>query len=59
MARDSKMDGYDKMSGYSKADGKQSIRKGSDCGAHEAFQKADSPKSVKDAAKGQTPYKHR
>jgi hypothetical protein len=47
------------MAGYSKADGKQSIRKGSDCGAHEAFQKADSPKSVKDAAKGQTPYKHR
>jgi hypothetical protein len=39
--------------------GKQAIKKGSDHGAHEAFQKADSPKSVKDAAKGSTPYKHR
>lgn len=33
--------------------------KGKDCGAHEAFQKASSPASVKTAAGGKTPYKHR
>jgi hypothetical protein len=42
-----------------KSDGKQGIKKGGDCGAHAAFQKASSPASVKDMAKGSTPYKHR
>jgi hypothetical protein len=41
------------------AKGKQEVRAGSDCGAHEAFQKASSPASVKKAAQGTTPYKHR
>ena len=39
--------------------GKQEIKKGSDHGGHAAFEKASSPASVKDAAKGRTPYKHR
>ena len=39
--------------------GKQEIKKGSDQGGHAAFQKATSPASVKDAAKGATKYKHR
>lgn len=43
----------------SKADGKQGVRAGSDCGGHAAFQKAQSPASVKSAAQGKTPYKHR
>jgi hypothetical protein len=43
----------------SKADGKQGVNKGSDHGAHEAFQKATAPSSVKSAAQGTTPYKHR
>lgn len=43
----------------SKADGKQGVKAGSDHGAHEAFQKASSPASVKSAASGKTPYKHR
>jgi hypothetical protein len=47
------------MASYKKADGKQGVRPGSDCGAHEAFQKASSPASVKNAAQGKTPYKHR
>jgi hypothetical protein len=45
---------------YSKGSkGKQDAMKGSDCGAHAMFQKASSPPSVKDAAKGSTSYKHR
>lgn len=43
----------------SKAQGKQEVRAGSDCGGKAAFQKATSPASVKSAAKGSTPYKHR
>lgn len=39
--------------------GVQKLAKGTDCGAHAAFQKASSPASVKSAAKGSTPYKHR
>lgn len=42
-----------------KAQGKQEVRKGSDHGAHSAFQSASSPASVKSAAKGSTNYKHR
>lgn len=48
------------MASYGKkADGKQGVRPGTDCGAHEAFSKADSPASVKKMAQGTTPYKHR
>jgi hypothetical protein len=39
--------------------GTQAKTKGTDCGAHAAFQKASSPPSVKKAAEGKTPYKHR
>ena len=42
-----------------KAQGKQEVRSGSDHGGHAAFQKASSPASVKSAAQGKTPYKHR
>lgn len=42
-----------------KADGKQGVNPRTDQGAHEAFQKATSPQSVKSAAQGKTPYKHR
>ena len=47
------------MADYPKADGKQGVRAGSDCGAHAAFSKADSPASVKKMAQGATKYKHR
>lgn len=43
----------------SKAQGKQEVRAGSDCGGHAAFEKASSPSSVKSAKSGKTPYKHR
>jgi hypothetical protein len=47
------------MASYPKAKGKQEVRAGSDCGAHEAFSKATSPASVKKMASGKTVYKHR
>lgn len=34
------------------AEGKQEVRKGTDCGGNAAFQKATSPASVKEAARG-------
>lgn len=37
---------------------KTGSKKGSDCGAHSAFQKASSPASVKSAAQGKTNYGH-
>jgi len=43
----------------SKAEGKQEIRAGSDCGGHKAYQKAAGPASSKQGASEKTPYKHR
>lgn len=42
-----------------KTDGKQSIKAGSDRGAHAAFAKTATPESVKKMASGSTKYKHR
>jgi hypothetical protein len=43
----------------SKAQGKQEIRSGSDCGGHAAYKKAAGPASSKEGSDYSTPYKHR
>lgn len=47
------------MASNYKAEGKQEIRKGSDCGGHAAYQKAAGPASSKQGVSEKTPYKHR
>ena len=47
------------MAGYQKAEGKQEIRKGSDCGGKAAYQKAAGPASAKQGVGEATKYKHR
>ena len=42
-----------------KAQGRQEVRAGSDCGGHEAYNKAAGPASSKQGVNDKTPYKHR
>ncbi len=47
------------MASGSKAQGKQEIRSGSDCGGKAAYQKAAGPASSKQGVSEKVPYKHR